>query len=359
LLYRSRRLSKDYDRADECGNEPGSGGIRFQGEKREEKEMKVEREKEENPFVSFRRTNFICVVLFTILIAATPVQAKLTFTIDTFTPNEISITIPVGPATLDQTGVDPWNASLFLIDTSAVNSGWILDSNDATYSGGGQLGAALAVPGKYGLINDNVTAGDIMRITFDKDLTAGATVGTAVTATVTGVNIFDPTQVDSLLLTWGTKGVGVEYPFGSPQNSTVTTLVHLEEFMVRGGADQRILWRTASELDTAGFYIWRSVSREGPFVVLNESIVASEGSPSQGASYEYIDEGCPTRDCCYKLEDIDTAGQSTMHGPSCVEPLAPFCGTSANPKGLNHLPWILLPAVAILWWRRRKGESLS
>ena len=41
-------------------------------------------------------------------------SAELLFTIDTFTPNELTISIPVGPNTLDATGDTPVSKDLFL-----------------------------------------------------------------------------------------------------------------------------------------------------------------------------------------------------------------------------------------------------
>jgi hypothetical protein len=45
-------------------------------------------------------------------------------------------------------------------------------------------------------------------------------------------------------------------------------------------------------------------------------LIQAEGSPTQGATYQFVDESGQNRKTYYyKLEDIDLNGTSTMHGP--------------------------------------------
>jgi hypothetical protein len=56
-------------------------------------------------------------------------------------------------------------------------------------------------------------------------------------------------------------------------------------------------------------------------VKINSSLIPAHGSPTQGAIYQFIDEGVKNRTIYYyKLEDIDLNGTSTMHGPVSVTP---------------------------------------
>jgi hypothetical protein len=49
---------------------------------------------------------------------------------------------------------------------------------------------------------------------------------------------------------------------------------------------------------------------------INDSLIPTEGSPAQGASYEYVDKGVKNRQTYYyKLEDIDLSGKTTLHSP--------------------------------------------
>jgi len=81
-------------------------------------------------------------------------------------------------------------------------------------------------------------------------------------------------------------------------------------------------WETASEVDTAGFHIWRADKRnpeESDFVRITGQLIPAEGGPSQGKIYSFIDlnveNGHPYR---YKLEDVDLNGESRFSDPVMV-----------------------------------------
>lgn len=75
-------------------------------------------------------------------------------------------------------------------------------------------------------------------------------------------------------------------------------------------------WSTASELDTVGFYIYRSDRPQGPFTRMNASLIPASPDPLTGGSYRYEDHSVvPGRTYYYQLEDADNQGTSTRHGP--------------------------------------------
>lgn len=97
------------------------------------------------------------------------------------------------------------------------------------------------------------------------------------------------------------------------------TLIDLLDFQAQSRNDKIVLtWKTASETDNAGFHLWRLVRGEdsSDYVRITDNLIPAKGSPTKGAKYTYHDndvtEGS-TYD--YKLEDIDTEGVSTYHGP--------------------------------------------
>ena len=99
-------------------------------------------------------------------------------------------------------------------------------------------------------------------------------------------------------------------------------LVDLVSFTATALENHVILeWETASEIDTAGFHLWRSETNGGEYARITDYLIPAEGSPSWGAEYEYDDLDVePGRTYFYKLEDIDYSGDSTFHGPvrACV-----------------------------------------
>jgi hypothetical protein len=78
-------------------------------------------------------------------------------------------------------------------------------------------------------------------------------------------------------------------------------------------------WTTESEVNLAGFNVYRSESRDGPYVKLNDTLIPASPDPIAGASYSYADStarGGVTY--YYKLEDVELDGTATLHGPITV-----------------------------------------
>ena len=100
------------------------------------------------------------------------------------------------------------------------------------------------------------------------------------------------------------------------------TLIKLASFTAIAKAGSAVLrWVTESEIDNAGFNIYRSESENGGYAKINSSVVFAKGSPTQGTSYEFVDKKVKNRKTFYyKLEDIDLNGKATMHGPVSATP---------------------------------------
>ena len=100
------------------------------------------------------------------------------------------------------------------------------------------------------------------------------------------------------------------------------TVISLSSFVVTPRSSSIVIqWSTESEIDNAGFNIYRSDNENGEYLKINASLIPTKGSATQGASYEYVDTGVQNRKTYYyKLEDIDTSGISTFHGPVKAAP---------------------------------------
>ncbi|MBM2835504.1 MAG: hypothetical protein HW406_2665, partial [Candidatus Brocadiaceae bacterium] len=103
-------------------------------------------------------------------------------------------------------------------------------------------------------------------------------------------------------------------PIPSPTESpTAVSLVNFKA-KVNGDGSVTLAWETASEVDNAGFNIYRSKRTDGTYKKVNGKLIPAQGGGSLGASYSY--EDTPGKGTFYyKLEDEDTYGVSTMHGP--------------------------------------------
>jgi hypothetical protein len=101
-----------------------------------------------------------------------------------------------------------------------------------------------------------------------------------------------------------------------------STLITLVSFTARPGSYQVTLkWKTASEIDNAGFNIYRSETKDGDYEQINDSLIAAEGSATEGAAYKFVDDDVENRQVYwYVLEDVDLNGVSTVHGPVSATP---------------------------------------
>jgi len=100
------------------------------------------------------------------------------------------------------------------------------------------------------------------------------------------------------------------------------TVIELTSFTATVSDRAVILkWTTASEINNAGFNLYRAESADGNYAKINPSLIPAKGSPTSGATYQFIDDEVKNRKTYYyKLEDIDLNGKSTMHGPVSAEP---------------------------------------
>ena len=100
------------------------------------------------------------------------------------------------------------------------------------------------------------------------------------------------------------------------------TAIKLAKFKaVANGAKVIIQWSTETEIDNAGFNIYRAESAEGEFVKINDALIPATGTATQGASYSFNDAAVERwQSYYYKLEDISLDGFGTMHGPVSAKP---------------------------------------
>ncbi len=109
-------------------------------------------------------------------------------------------------------------------------------------------------------------------------------------------------------------------------NATLITLASFNAVKSDNGVAVR--WVTESEVDSAGFNIYRAAiprSRfyqkpsDDDYVMINTQIIPAEGSPATGSSYQFMDTDVNhSITYYYKLEEIDNVGEFTQYGPVSV-----------------------------------------
>jgi hypothetical protein len=99
------------------------------------------------------------------------------------------------------------------------------------------------------------------------------------------------------------------------------TAIDLLSFTATGKQGSVLVsWQTAQEINNLGFNIYRGPNRGGPFTRINDKLIPGLNFTVKGKTYTYVDEAViPGQLYYYKLEDIDTSGKRTLHGPVCVD----------------------------------------
>lgn len=82
----------------------------------------------------------------------------------------------------------------------------------------------------------------------------------------------------------------------------------------------RVEWHTETEMNTAGFNLYRGESAEGPFdVKVNEQLIPSSADALTGGDYVYIDKNARAGvTYYYRLEEVERNGATVAYGPISV-----------------------------------------
>ena len=121
-------------------------------------------------------------------------------------------------------------------------------------------------------------------------------------------------------------------------------------------AQVRVEWSTETEMDTAGFNLYRGESADGPFdVKVNDQLIPPAADPMTGGEYEFVDKTArPGVIYYYQLEEVERNGATNSFGP---------ISTRAGGLGWWHiLVLVLLGGGAAALWifgRKRAMESSS
>ncbi len=97
--------------------------------------------------------------------------------------------------------------------------------------------------------------------------------------------------------------------------------VQMNSIMAASSQEEGItlIWRTESETDCAGFYIWRSEEEEGQYMKITTALIPGSGNKSDATEYSYSDQNVQGGIVYwYKIEEISTDGNSAFYGPVSI-----------------------------------------
>jgi hypothetical protein len=108
------------------------------------------------------------------------------------------------------------------------------------------------------------------------------------------------------------------FNIGNPTPTAVT----LQSFTAAPQADGTLVvaWETATELNTAGFYLYRSSDgQRGSADRVTPEIIFAEGSGLIGARYTWTDRDVqPGTTYTYWLQEVETGGATNEYGPATI-----------------------------------------
>ena len=86
--------------------------------------------------------------------------------------------------------------------------------------------------------------------------------------------------------------------------------VTLSSFQAVRAADGAVInWTTESEIDNAGFYIYRSPTKDGDFKIVNPKLIQGAGTTGERTEYTWTDTTAkPNTVYYYRIEDVSHAG---------------------------------------------------
>ena len=117
-----------------------------------------------------------------------------------------------------------------------------------------------------------------------------------------------------------TDGFSLDSSIVEMLGQTAVVLIYFEAT----GLDSEVLldWETASEKDTIGFNVYRSLDEWGPFdEKINDNIIIAVGGPHHGTSYSITDTDVVNGvTYFYKLEEVDYQGNTYYWGPVSATP---------------------------------------
>jgi hypothetical protein len=99
-------------------------------------------------------------------------------------------------------------------------------------------------------------------------------------------------------------------------------------------------WTTATEINTAGFNIYRGDSQAGPFAQVNAQLIPASTDAVLGGKYKFEDTTVkPGQTYYYQLEDVEFGGKTERHGPIVI--------TAPSTFGITEIAFIVVALLAL------------
>lgn len=130
--------------------------------------------------------------------------------------------------------------------------------------------------------------------------------------------------------------------------ATITIIVAMHQFWAQGYLTQKpeaiITWSTESEVETAGFHVYRANQEDGPYEKVTTNLIESKGDPFTGGEYEFRDSNVEAgQTYFYQLEELETTGNFTR-----LPDIVRFDARSGIYGFIDNMNWNLLSIFLLL-----------
>ena len=140
----------------------------------------------------------------------------------------------------------------------------------------------------------------------------------------------------------------------------VATLLLWSQGYLTQKPESIITWSTESEVDTAGFHVYRANQEDGPYEKVTKNLIESKGDPFTGGEYEFRDLNVKAgQTYFYQLEELETTG-NFIRLPDTVR----FDPRDGIYGFIDHINWnvlsvLLLVLFAVWLWPQPAQKTLT
>jgi hypothetical protein len=128
----------------------------------------------------------------------------------------------------------------------------------------------------------------------------------------------------------------------------------------RPGQPIFIRWSTETEVNTAGFNVYRAPSEDGPWEKINQRLIPGSPDPLRGGSYVFTDTNVIAGVAYwYELEEVELGGRATRLERTTATAQARGLGPLSGLPCISGLSLLLLSGLGVVVaGRRRRPHEL-
>jgi hypothetical protein len=125
----------------------------------------------------------------------------------------------------------------------------------------------------------------------------------------------------------------------------------------RPGQPIYIRWSTETEVNTAGFNVYRSLSEEGPWEKINPRLIPGSPDPLRGGSYVFTDTNVIAGVAYwYELEEVELGGRATRLERTTATAQARGFGPLPSLPCASALSLLLFSGLGVMVAGRRRRD---